>query len=307
MRVLVLGHRGLVGSAVCHRLLPDPSVELVVDAARLDLRRQDQALAVFEKSGGVDALVLAAAKVGGIKANSTRPLDFIRDNLLIQDNVLSLAAAARIPRLVFLGSACVYPRDAAVPIAEEALLTGPLEPSNSAYAMAKIAGIEFVRAVRAQLGLNWTALMPANLYGPGDNRDLETSHVVPALLRKAHEAKVRGESFQVWGNGPDTARELLYVDDLAEVIARVLRADGLPPLLNVGSGELWPIDELADEVCAVTGALNWMWDGVEGYRGAPRRLLNSSRAHAVLGRWPVTSLVEGLRRTYAWFKEHGAP
>lgn len=304
-RVLVLGHRGLVGSAVCRRLAREPDVEVVVDSARLDLRRQDQALAVFTKSLRIDAIVLAAAKVGGVGVNAAKPYDFIRDNLLIQDNVLSLAAAQRVERLVFLGSTCVYPRDAQVPIAESALLSGPLEPTNSAYAMAKLAGIEFVKAVRAQLGLHWTALMPCNLYGPGDNFDLETSHVVPALIRKAHEA-LEHSPFEIWGRPGAASRELLYVDDLAEVIARALRAYSLPPLANVGSGELVPIGQLAGLVRQVVGHHGCVRWETGKPTGAPARLLDSSTAHVCFGEWPITPLSDGLRETYAWFKEHRA-
>ncbi|WP_280870323.1 GDP-L-fucose synthase [Streptomyces sp. MJP52] len=303
-RIFVAGHRGLVGSAVVRRLTADGHEVLTRGRADLDLR---DAAATAAHLAGIrpDAVVLAAAKVGGIMANSTRPVEFLEDNLRIQLSVISGAHAAGVGRLLFLGSSCIYPKLAPQPIREDALLTGPLEPTNEPYALAKIAGICQVRSYRRQFGASWISAMPTNLYGPGDNFDLETSHVLPALIRRFHEARESGaDHVTLWGSG-SPRREFLHVDDLASACVRLLEAyDGDEPV-NVGCGKDLTVRELAGTVAGVTGFTGGIrWDTSKP-DGTPRKLLDVSRLTG-LGWKPSIALREGIDGTYRWWLSEGA-
>ncbi|WP_031088551.1 GDP-L-fucose synthase family protein [Streptomyces sp. NRRL WC-3549] len=298
-RVFVAGHRGLVGSALARRLTADGHEVITRGREDLDLR-DAAATEAFLRDVRPDAVVLAAAKVGGIMANSTWPVQFLEDNLRIQLSVIAGAHAAGTHRLLFLGSSCIYPRRAPQPIREDALLTGALEPTNEAYALAKIAGIVQTRSYRRQYGASFISAMPTNLYGPGDNFDLETSHVLPALIRRFHEAKRdRAPEVTLWGTG-SPRREFLHVDDLASACVRLLEAyDGEEPV-NIGCGEDLTIRELAGIVREVTG-----FEGVIGWDtskpdGTPRKLLDVSRLTS-LGFAPRIPLKDGIARTYAWW------
>ncbi|TGB06990.1 GDP-L-fucose synthase [Streptomyces sp. MZ04] len=299
-RVFVAGHRGLVGSAVARRLSADGYEVLTRGRAELDLRDAART-AAFLAGSRPDAVVLAAAKVGGILANSTSPVQFLEENLQIQLSVVAGAHAAGVERLLFLGSSCIYPRLAPQPISEDALLTGPLEPTNEAYALAKIAGIVQVQAYRKQYGAAYISAMPTNLYGPGDSFDLETSHVLPALIRRFHEAREAGhEEITLWGSGTPR-REFLHVDDLAEACAVLLRTyDGDEPV-NIGCGEDLTIRELAETVADVTGFEGRLaWDTSKP-DGTPRKLLDVSRING-LGWKPAIALRDGIASTYAWWR-----
>ncbi|MFF4837496.1 GDP-L-fucose synthase family protein [Streptomyces sp. NPDC001315] len=299
-RVFVAGHRGLVGSAVARRLAADGHEVLTRTRAELDLR--DAARTAAELTAlRPDAVVLAAAKVGGIMANSTQPVQFLEENLQIQLSVIAGAHAAGVGRLLFLGSSCIYPKHAAQPITEDALLTGPLEPTNEAYALAKIAGVVQVQSYRRQYGASYISAMPTNLYGPGDNFDLETSHVLPALIRRFHEAATEGrEEIVLWGSGTPR-REFLHVDDLAAACAVLLRSyDGDEPV-NVGCGNDLTISELAATVAEVTGFGGRIaWDTTRP-DGTPRKLLDISRI-AQLGWKPAIPLRDGIAATYAHWR-----
>lgn len=303
-RVFVAGHRGLVGSAVARRLAADGYEVLTRDRTALDLRDADTTRRWLRRIRP-DAVVLAAAKVGGIMANSTRPVPFLEDNLRIQLSVVSGAHAAGVPRLLFLGSSCIYPRHAPQPIPEEALLTGPLEPTNEPYALAKIAGIAQIRAYREQYGASYICAMPTNLYGPGDNFDLETSHVLPALVRRLHEAAREGaEQVVLWGSGTPR-REFLHVDDLARACVLLLRDYDGPLPVNVGCGQDLTVAELAATVADVVGYRGRIaWDP-QRPDGTPRKLLDVSRLFA-LGFRPRIPLREGIAATYAWWLEASA-
>ena len=316
-RIFVAGHRGLAGSAILRALQARGYPNLITRThAELDLTRQD-AVREFLAREKPECVVLAAAKVGGIAANDRFPADFIRENLAIQDNVIHESRASGVRRLVFLGSSCIYPRDCPQPIREEYLLTGPLEKTNRAYAIAKIAGIEMCGASNEQYGTEYVCAMPTNLYGSGDNYDLATSHVLPALIRKAHEARGAGEAeISVWGKG-SPKREFLLSDDLGEACAVLLEKDWsellavLPgariPLVNVGTGSDMTIRELAELVCRVVGArCRIRWDATKP-DGTPRKLLDVSRMHA-LGWRPRTSLEDGIALTYRdYLSRLGAP
>lgn len=300
-RVFVAGHRGLVGSAVVRRLTAEGYEVLTRGRADLDLR-DGAATAAYLRDVRPDAVVLAAAKVGGIMANSTFPVQFLEDNLKIQLSVVAGAHAAEVGRLLFLGSSCIYPKLAPQPISEDALLTGPLEPTNEAYALAKIAGIVQVQSYRKQYGASYISAMPTNLYGPGDNFDLETSHVLPALIRRFHEAAAEGrEEITLWGSGTPR-REFLHVDDLAAACAVLLREyDGAEPV-NIGCGEDLTIKALAETVAEVTGFRGRLaWDTSKP-DGTPRKLLDVTRLRA-LGWKPAVPLREGIAATYAWWRE----
>ncbi|WP_327255024.1 GDP-L-fucose synthase family protein [Streptomyces sp. NBC_01244] len=302
-RVFVAGHRGLVGSAVVRRLTADGYEVLTRGRADLDLR-DAAATAAYLRDARPDAVVLAAAKVGGIMANSTFPVQFLEDNLKIQLSVVAGAHAAEVGRLLFLGSSCIYPKLAPQPISEDALLTGPLEPTNEAYALAKIAGIVQVQSYRKQYGASYISAMPTNLYGPGDNFDLESSHVLPALIRRFHEAAAEGrEEVTLWGSGTPR-REFLHVDDLAAACAVLLREyDGAEPV-NIGCGEDLTIRTLAETVAEVTGFRGRLaWDTSKP-DGTPRKLLDVTRLRA-LGWKPAVPLREGIAATYAWWREQG--
>ena len=312
-RIYVAGHRGLVGSAVVRALQKDGYTNLLLRTrAELDLRNQAAVDAFFDEHRP-DFVVMAAARVGGILANDTYPADFIGDNLAIETNVIRAAHRTEVQRFIFLGSTCIYPKHAPQPLREEYLLTGPLEPTNEWYAVAKIAGVKLCQAYRRQHGCDFVSLMPTNLYGPGDNFDLETSHVLPALLRKFHEAKradgLPDESVVLWGTGTPR-REFLYSEDLADACLFVLRhpeealyACAPDGLLNVGVGEDVAIKDLAALVQEAVGSQSPIEHDLSKPDGTPRKLLDVSRMKA-LGWQAKTSLKEGLRQTYAWFLEH---
>lgn len=304
-RTYVAGHRGLVGGAVWRHLESEGFTDLVGrTSTELDLRDRAAVHAFFAEQRP-QAVVVAAAKVGGILANSTYPADFLSDNLQIQVNVLDAAQAVEVPRLLFLGSSCIYPKLAPQPIHEDSLLTGPLEPTNDAYAIAKIAGIMQVQAVRRQHGLPWISAMPTNLYGPGDNFDLAGSHVLPAMLRRFHEARESGTPEVVcWGSGTPR-REFLHVADLAAASLHLLEHYDDPQTINVGTGVDVTIRELAEQVAATvgyTGAISWDTSKPDG---TPRKLLDVSRL-AELGWRASVDLATGLRSTYDWYVEHRA-
>ncbi|MFD3411752.1 GDP-L-fucose synthase family protein [Streptomyces cyaneofuscatus] len=304
-RIFVAGHRGLVGSAVARRLADDGHEVLTRGRDLLDLRDAART-ETYLRDIRPDAVVLAAAKVGGIMANSTYPVQFLEDNLRIQLSVIAGAHAAGTERLLFLGSSCIYPRLAPQPIREESLLTGELEPTNEAYALAKIAGIVQTQSYRRQYGASYISAMPTNLYGPGDNFDLETSHVLPALIRRFHEAQRDGASeVTLWGSG-SPRREFLHVDDLAAACVTLLGAyDGDAPV-NIGCGEDLTIRELAETIARVTGYQGRIgWDTSKP-DGTPRKLLDVSRLTS-LGFKPQIPLRDGIARTYAWWLGQLAP
>ncbi len=296
-KVYVAGHRGMVGSAIVRRLQSEGYRNLVLRTHReLDLTDQAATHTFFQKERP-EYVVLAAAKVGGILANSTAPAEFIHENLAIQTNVIHESWKASAKKLLFLGSSCIYPRDCPQPIKEEYLLTGPLEPTNEAYALAKIAGIKMCQAYRAQYGFNAISAMPTNLYGPGDNYDLQTSHVLPALLRKFHEAKERGDEVVVWGSGTPR-REFLHVDDLASACLVLLKKyEGDGPI-NVGTGDDLSIRDLAALMAKVTGFSGRLHFDSSKPDGTPRKLLDVSRLK-VLGWRPTFGVEAGIRKTYA--------
>jgi GDP-L-fucose synthase len=311
-RIFIAGHRGLVGSAIRRGLARMGYTNLLLKTrAELDLMNAP-AVARFFAEYLPEYVFLAAAKVGGILANNTYPADFIRDNLEIQTNVIDAAYQSGVKRLLFLGSSCIYPKLCPQPIREEYLLTGPLEPTNRAYALAKIAGIEMCWAYNRQYGRKFLAAMPTNLYGPGDNFDLNKSHVLPALIRKAAEAKAAGDKkIVVWGTGTPR-RELLYSDDLAEAcvflmslpdakFSTLLNSDQ-PPLINIGTGHDLSIRELAELVCRVVGFEGSLEFDTTKPDGTPQKLMDSSRINA-LGWHSRTSLEEGIRLTYEWAKD----
>jgi len=299
--IYVAGHRGMVGSAVVAALERSGYRNLLVRAhSELDLTQQSPVQDFFSEHRP-QGVILAAARVGGIKANSSRPALFIRDNLLIQGNVIDAAQRAGVEKLVFLGSSCIYPRLAPQPIKEEYLLTGPLEPTNEWYAVAKIAGIKLCQAYRREFGFNAICLMPTNLYGPGDNFDLDNSHVVPALIRRFHEAKVRGDERVIaWGTGRPR-REFMHVFDLADAIVLLLERYDDESIINVGCGEDSTIKELCEIVMVVTGYGGRLEFDASKSDGASRKLLDVSKMSA-LGWRPRISLRSGIEQVYAWFR-----
>jgi len=309
-RIYVAGHRGLAGSAMVRRLRAAGYENLALRThAELELTDAAAVRAFFEAERP-QHVVLAAAKVGGILANDTQPAEFIRDNLAIQTNVIHEAWRAGVKRLIFLGSSCIYPRDCPQPMKEDYLLTGPLEPTNRPYALAKIAGIEMCSAYNRQYGTQYLAVMPTNLYGPGDNYDLQTSHVLPALIRKAHEAKLRGDAnLVVWGTGRPR-REFLYSDDMADACVALLKLDDAwfaeamgiyPPLINIGSGADLTIRELAELICEGVGFRGRLEFDASKPDGTPRKLLDTSRLDA-LGWRAHIGLPQGVRMAYDDFK-----
>lgn len=302
-KIYLAGHTGLVGSAIARRLQAEPYTRVVtVELEDLDLRNQ-AAVAGFFASELPEFVFVAAAKVGGILANSTLPAEFIRDNLQIQTNLIDAAYRNGARKLLFLGSSCIYPKHAPQPMKEEHLLTGPLEPTNEPYAIAKIAGITMAQAYRRQYGFSAISLMPTNLYGPGDNFSLETSHVVPALLRKFHEAKVaNAPNVTVWGTGKPK-REFLHVDDLADAAVYLMNHYDDEEIVNVGCGEDLSIAELAELVREVVGFEGEIVYDTSKPDGTPRKLLDVSKLKA-LGWTPRFSLKEGLAQTYRWFIEN---
>lgn len=302
-RIYVAGHKGLVGSALLRRLQRDGFHHLITrSSSELDLRDQS-AVDAFFRSERPEYIFLAAAKVGGIHANDTYPADFLRDNLQIQTNVIDAAFRSQARKLLFLGSSCIYPKLAPQPMTEGSLLTGSLEPTNEWYAIAKIAGLKMCQAYRRQHGFNAVAVMPSNLYGPGDNFDLMNSHVLPALIRKFHEAKERGDAkVVVWGTGTPK-REFLHVDDLADACMFVMQTETGEELLNVGWGEDICILDLAELVRATVGFAGEIQLDPTKPDGTPRKLLDISRLKS-MGWLPSIRLTEGVRSTYAWFTEH---
>lgn len=303
-RIWVAGHAGMVGSALVRRLSSEDCSILTATRAELDLRRQSD-VERFVKSERPDAIVLAAAKVGGILANANFPADFLYDNLLIQTNVIGAAHANDVGRLLFLGSSCIYPKLAPQPITEDALLSGPLEETNEAYAIAKIAGIKLVQAFRKQHGRDYISAMPTNLYGPNDNFDPATSHVLPALIRKAHDAKrAKAETITMWGTGTPR-REFLHVDDCADALVFLLQHYSDAIHLNVGSGQDLSILELTQLVCRVVGFKGGVVSDPGKPDGTPRKLLSADKLRA-MGWSPRIGLEEGIAETYRWFLEHEA-
>ncbi|MEA3117346.1 MAG: GDP-L-fucose synthase [Paraburkholderia sp.] len=300
--IYVAGHRGMVGSALVRRLLAGGYKNIITrDRAALDLMDQRAVWRFFSELRPA-YVFLAAAKVGGIHANNTYPADFIRENLLIQSNVIDAAMRASVERLLFLGSSCIYPRDCPQPIREEYLLTGALERTNEPYAIAKIAGIKLCESFNRQHGTHYVCVMPTNLYGPHDNYDLRTSHVLPALLRKAHEAKERRDAhLVVWGTGK-ARREFLYVDDMADACVFLMENGVEEGLFNIGMGEDVTIRELAHVIMRTVGFQGEIVCDATQPDGTPRKLLSVERLQT-LGWQAKTSLSEGIRKTYASFLE----
>lgn len=299
-RVYVAGHNGMVGSAIVRRLAGEGCTILVAGRGELDLRDQ-AAVRAWMASARPDAVFMAAAKVGGILANDREPARFLHDNLVIQTNVIDAAHAAGVRKLLFLGSSCIYPKFADQPIIEDALLTGPLEPTNQWYAIAKIAGLKLAEAYRLQYGADFISAMPTNLYGPNDNFDLQTSHVLPALLRKFHEAVARGEGIvTIWGSGTPR-REFLHVDDCADALVFLMQNYSAAGHINVGSGSDVTILELAEIVAEVTGFTGRIELDRTRPDGTPRKLMSAARLSA-LGWRPTIGLRDGIVATYEWFR-----
>ena len=302
-RVFVAGHRGMVGSAIARVLRQRGCEVLTAPRPGVDLRRQEE-VERWMRSERPDAVFLAAARVGGIQANSTRPAEFIYDNLAIQSAVIESARRAGVGKLLFLGSSCIYPKMAPQPITEEALLTGPLEPTNEWYAVAKIAGIKLCQAYRRQYGCNFISLMPTNLYGPGDNFDLRSAHVIPALMHKMHEAKASGGAeVVVWGSGTPR-REFLHVDDLADAAVHLMEVYSAEEQINVGTGRDITIAELAQTIREVIGFHGRLAYDRSMPDGTPRKRLDVTRM-ARLGWRAKIDLRRGLADTYRWFAGAG--
>jgi len=299
-RVFVAGHRGMVGGAIVRRLATEDCELLTADRAALDLKDQAAVRAWFARNKP-EAVFLAAAHVGGILANDSFPADFLYDNLMIEANVIEAAHREGVEKLLFLGSSCIYPKFAPQPIPEDALLTGPLEPTNEWYAIAKIAGIKLCQAYRRQHGADFISAMPTNLYGPGDNFDLDSSHVIPALIRKAHEAKVNGRAMIVWGSGTPK-REFLHVDDCADACVFLLKRYSDEEHVNVGSGSDISIAELARLICDVVGYRGSITHDRTKPDGTPRKLMDTSKLE-MLGWVPTIGLEEGVASVYRWFLE----
>ncbi|MEZ5744048.1 MAG: GDP-L-fucose synthase [Sphingomonadaceae bacterium] len=297
-RVYVAGHKGMVGSAIVRRLASE-GCEVLTSERSVDLREQ-AAVRDWFAANRPDAVVVAAAKVGGILANDSYPADFLYDNLMIEANLIEAAYRNQAEKLLFLGSSCIYPKFAEQPIVEDALLTGPLEPTNEWYAIAKIAGIKLCQAYRKQYGCDYISAMPTNLYGPGDNFDLHSSHVMPALIRKAHEAKLAGAaSIEIWGTGTPR-REFLHVDDLADACVFLLKDYSGESHVNVGSGEDLPIIELAQMVCDAVGFEGDIVRDESKPDGTPRKLMSGDMIRA-MGWSPKIGLAEGIADAYAAF------
>ena len=299
-KIFVAGHRGMVGSAIVRRLQRG-DFENILTRTRQELDLMDRAaVRVFFETERPDYVVDAAARVGGIAANFEKPVEFLIENLTIQNNVIQAAADFGVTKLLFLGSSCIYPKLASQPLMEDALLTGPLEPTNDAYAIAKIAGIKLCQAYAREYGKNFISGMPTNLYGPNDNFDLHTSHVLPALIRKVHEAKQGGvKEVSVWGSGTPR-REFLHVDDLADACLFLLENYDSPEIVNIGCGEDVSIKELAETVCEVLGFEGSLVFDTSKPDGTPRKLMNIGRLLG-LGWKPRFNLREGIRDAHEWF------
>ena len=305
-RVWVAGHRGMVGSALVRRLERENPAEIIkVTRAEVDLIDQGVTTRWIEQTRP-DAVFVPAAKVGGILANDSYPADFLYQNLMIAANIIHAAHIAGVEKLLFLGSSCIYPRLADQPIEEDSLLTGALEPTNEWYAIAKIAGIKLCQAYRRQHDDDFISAMPTNLYGPGDNYDLKSSHVIPALIRKAHEAKLSGaDSMEIWGTGTPR-REFLHADDCADALVHLMKVHSAPEHVNVGSGDDIPIEDLARLIMEVVGFKGELTKDTSKPDGTPRKLMSADRIRA-LGWTPSISLREGLEHAYSCFqKEHAA-
>jgi GDP-L-fucose synthase len=303
-RIFVAGHRGMVGSAVVRRLAREGCEVITAGREQVDLLRQDQ-VERFMAEARPDAVVMAAARVGGILANDTYPAEFLYNNLMIEANITAAAHAAGVNRMLFLGSSCIYPKFADQPIVEETLLTGPLEPTNEWYAVAKIAGIKLVQAYRRQYGRDYISAMPTNLYGPDDNFDLSSSHVLPALIRKVHEAKVRGDrAITIWGTGTPR-REFLHADDCADALVFLLKSYSGELHINVGSGTDVTILELAQLICRIVGFAGAIEHDLSKPDGTPRKLMSAARLSA-MGWTSSISLEVGIASTYQWFLQNGA-
>ncbi len=304
-KIYVAGHRGMVGSAIVRALRAAGHTSVVTrTSAELDLR-DGAATRAFLAAEKPTTMVMAAARVGGIMANSTEPYDFLYDNLAMAANVIDGSRRAGVRKLLFLGSSCIYPKHASQPIREDSLLTGPLEVTNEAYAVAKIAGIKLCDHARAQYGCDFISAMPCNLYGTGDNFSLENSHVLPALIRKMHEAKLRGdESLRLWGTGTPL-REFLHADDLAEACVLLLERYSQAGHINVGSGEELTIRQLAELIAHVVGFTGRLEFDPSMPDGTPRKLMDISRIRA-LGWKHRISLSDGIRGAYAWYLAHSA-
>ncbi len=300
-KVWVAGHAGMVGAALLRRLTEEPVSVMTVERAELDLRRQSD-VEKWMAANGPEVVIIAAARVGGIAANAANPAAFLYDNLMIEANIIEAARRTGVARLMLLGSSCIYPRHAPQPIPEDALLTGPLEATNEAYAIAKIAGLKLCETYRGQHGCNFVCAMPCNLYGPGDNYNPATAHVIPALMQRAHTARMTGQSeLKVWGSG-SPMREFLHVDDCADALVFLLNSyDGDGPI-NVGSGSEISIGGLARAICDVVGFRGTLAFDTSKPDGTPRKLTDSSRLRA-LGWQPGISLRDGLRGTYKAFLE----
>ena len=301
-RVFVAGHKGMVGSAIVRRLQAEGCDILTAGRQELDLIDQ-AAVRGWLADAKPDAVIIAAAKVGGILTNDTYPADFLYDNLMIETNLIEASFRIGVEKLLFLGSSCIYPKLAEQPIAEEALLTGPLEPTNEWYAVAKIAGIKLCQAYRRQHGVDYISAMPTNLYGPGDNYNLETSHVIPALIRKAHSSKETGApAMTIWGTGTPR-REFLHADDCADALVHLMKYYSGDEHVNVGSGEDMTIEALARMVMEVVGYEGELEKDLSKPDGTPRKLMRADKLRS-LGWSPRIGMREGLEDAYRWFVEH---
>ncbi len=300
-KVWIAGHRGMVGSALTRRLQQEDCEFLTVTRQEVELTRQDQ-VERWMADVRPDAVFVPAAKVGGIHANDIYPAEFIYQNLMIESNIINTAHKVGVEKLLFLGSSCIYPKRAPQPMTEDVLLTGALEPTNEWYAIAKIAGIKLCQAYRKQYGCDFISAMPTNLYGTGDNFDLETSHVIPALMRKAHDARVNGDnSFMIWGTG-SPKREFLHVDDAADALVHMMVHYSGDQHVNVGSGEDLSIFELTQMVAKVVGFTGDITKDSSKPDGTPRKLMSIDRLKA-MGWSPKISLEEGLASTYQWYTD----
>ncbi len=301
-RIYLAGHAGMVGSAV-HRRLASEDCEILTTTRRdVDLRDQ-KAVHAWMADAKPDAVIVAAAKVGGILANDTQPADFLYDNLMIEANIIHAAFEAKVEKLLFLGSSCIYPKHADQPMREDALLTGPLEPTNEWYAIAKIAGIKLCQAYRKQHGCDFISAMPTNMYGFNDNFDLQSSHVLPALMIKVHNAKVNGDkSYEVWGSG-SPLREFMYADDCADALVHLLQHYSGESHVNVGTGEEVSIRQLAETMCEVIGFDGELVFDAGKPDGTPRKLMDSSLLRG-MGWSPKVQLKQGIERTYQWYLDN---
>lgn len=301
-KVWIAGHRGLVGGAIAKRLSREACRIITIDRDALDLRDQIGVKKWLEKEKP-SIIIVAAAKVGGILANSSQPADFLYDNLVIETNIIKAAYEIEVKKLLFLGSSCIYPRDAKQPMVEEELLTGPLEKTNESYAIAKIAGLKLCEAYRTQYGCDFISAQPTNLYGEGDKFDPEMGHVIPALMVKAHKGKLNNyPKLHVWGSGTPK-REFLYIHDLADALVHLLNNYSGKSHINIGTGEEFSIKQLAEKICDVVGFQGELVFDTTKPDGSPRKLVNNSRL-AELGWKSKTSLDEGLTKTYKWYLDN---